>query len=178
MKYKMLRYLAYTLEIIVFYVLEQTPRLIFPIFGAKPLFIIPALLMISLFEGEMAGFGFGIFVGVLLDVSFSWSLGFYTVVMPIMGYVVGWISRNIIKNTLPSAALLSGIFVPVIYTLHFLVYYVFSGYTDTLYAYIHHYLPGIFYTFSTCVLFYYFNRAFAVIIRDENSPEDGANTAF
>ena len=167
MKFKLLRYIAYTLEIIVFYVLEQTPRFVPEVFGAKPLLLLPIIIMIALFEGERVALGFGIFIGVLLDSSFSWNLGFYAITIPILGYILGLISRNIIKNTFPTAMIVSALSIFSIYTLHFLIYYVLSGFIYTLYAYFFHYLPNIFYTLFTCILFYYFNKAFAAIIREE-----------
>lgn len=169
MKSKLLRYIAYTLEIIIFYVLEQTPQFLPSIFGVKPILILPIIVMISLFEGEKVGICFGTFVGVLLDVSFSWNLGFYTIVIPISSFIIGLISRNVVKNTLSTAILISSIFITFVYSLHFLIYYIFNGYNEILYAYIFHYLPGIIYTLATCLLFYFFNKAFAVIIREEDT---------
>lgn len=167
MKFKLLRYIAYTLEIIVFYVLEQTPRFVPEVFGAKPLLLLPIIIMIALFEGERVALGFGILVGVLLDISFSWNLGFYAITIPILGYILGLISRNVIKNTFPTAILVSAASIFLVYTLHFLFYYIFSGFHYALYAYLFHYLPAIFYTLFTCILFYYFNKAFAAIIRED-----------
>ena len=66
MKYKIFRYFAYALEIIVFFIIERTPRLIPEIFGEKAIIIVPILFMIALFEGEKAGLGFGLFIGILI----------------------------------------------------------------------------------------------------------------
>lgn len=159
--------MTYSLEIIIFYILQQTPNFIPAVFGIKPLLLLPILIMIALFEGEQIALCFGIFIGILLDVSFSWSLGFYTVAMPLVGYIIGYISRNLAKNTVLTAMIISTIFVLLTYSLHFLIYFVFGGYTERSYAYLRHYLPSCAYTLSTSLLFYYFNRAFASIIREE-----------
>ena len=169
MKYKWIRYMAYILEIIIFYVLEQTPHFLPEIFGSKPLIIIPIFIMIALFEGEKVALYFGIFVGILLDISFSWHLGFYTICLPIVGFIIGLISRNIVKSNFFTAILISLASIFVIYSLNFIIYYIFNGYNEILYAYVYHYLPNIIYTFATSILFYFFNTAFAVLIREEKS---------
>ena len=162
--------MAYGLEIIIFYILGQTHALVPEIFGAKPLLILPILVMIAIFEGELTAFCFGIFAGVLLDVSFSWQLGFYTIISPVFGYLIGLASRNSAKSTIVYTIYVSTVTLFSIYSLHFFVHFIIGGYSEKLYAYFYHYLPNFLYTLATCPIFYYINRAFAAIISEENQP--------
>ena len=50
---RLIRYLAYTLELLVLFMLQETPGLLPTIFGSRPLLVLPAVLTIALFEKEL-----------------------------------------------------------------------------------------------------------------------------
>lgn len=166
-----MRYFAYFLEIIIFYILDQTPNIIPNISGIKPTLLIPVLFMIALFEGEKVGFVFGIFIGFLLDISFSWSIGFFTIIMSVSGYIIGLIARRVVKSNLSTAMIISAISIFFIYSLHFLFYYLINGYGNNLYAFTFHYIPRMAYTMLISPLMYFFNRTFALNIRKEKGKK-------
>lgn len=167
MQYKIIRYFAYFLEIIIFYILEQTPNLIPGIYGIKPIIIMPILFMIALFEGESVGLVFGFFIGLLLDTSFSWSVGFYTIIMSVTGYIIGLIARRVVKSNLSTAMIISAISIFFIYSFHFVFYFLINGYGDSMYAFTSHYLPRMLYTMLLSPVMYFFNRSFALNIQKE-----------
>ena len=99
---KYLRWFAYIIEIIIFFAIQQTPGLIPLAFGSKPILLIPILISIALFEDEITGLWFGVFIGLLMDFGFSNILGFNCILMAIFGYLLGFISANFIKVNLLS----------------------------------------------------------------------------
>ncbi|MDQ5983350.1 MAG: hypothetical protein RUMPE_00359 [Eubacteriales bacterium SKADARSKE-1] len=171
MYFKAIRYFAYFLEITVFYVIEQTPNLIPNINGIKPTLLIPILFMIALFEGEKIGLIFGLFIGILLDISTSWSIGFFAIMISVCGYIIGLISRRVVKSNLSTAMIISAIFIFFIYSFHFLFCYLINGCGDNLYTFTFHYVPRMVYTLLISLLMYFFNRTLALNIRKEKEKE-------
>ena len=57
--YKCVRFFAYILEIITFFIVEQVPNLIPSINNVKPIILLPIAIMIALFEGQKVGLVFG-----------------------------------------------------------------------------------------------------------------------
>ena len=54
-RYKIIRYFAYTIEILILYMVQETPGLLPEIGGARPVLLIPAAISIAMFESELAG---------------------------------------------------------------------------------------------------------------------------
>lgn len=164
--YKYVRYLAYLIEILVLYVIEQIPNFIPDINGSRPIIVLPVVFVIALFEGEKVALFFGLFTGMLLDVSSSGRIGFYTIVLALTAYFLGLIARYIIE-TVNFLNTLIGCFLSIfiIYSLYFLIMFVIKNYQEAMYALTNYYFVGMIYTFLTVPLIYYFNRALAINIR-------------
>ncbi|WP_085831850.1 rod shape-determining protein MreD [Clostridium merdae] len=167
-KRKLLRYFAYTIEIVVIYLINQTPGLIPPVFGARPVLLLPVAICIALFESETAAMGFGLMCGALLDFGMSGgsSLGFHTLLLSVFCYCAGLMAVHLLRANLLTAFLLSTAVVAFIFTLQWLFYYVFVGYQYPGVALVSHYLPRFVYTLLPVPLIYAFNRAFALNIRE------------
>ena len=165
---KLLRYCAYTIEIIVIYLLNETPGLIPPVFGARPVLLLPVAVSIAVFESETAAIGFGLFCGILLDFGMSGgaSIGFHTLLLCILCYCAALMAIHLLRASLLSALLLSTVAVALILLLQWLFYYVFSGYEYPGFALVSHFLPRFVYTLLSVPLIYAFNRAFALNIRE------------
>ena len=67
-RYKIIRYFAYTIEILILYMVQETPGLLPEIGGARPVLLIPAAISIAMFESELAGIAFGLLCGLFLDI--------------------------------------------------------------------------------------------------------------
>ena len=50
---KLIRYLAYVLELLVLFMLQETPGLLPSIFGARPVLLFPAVVAIAMLEPEV-----------------------------------------------------------------------------------------------------------------------------
>lgn len=164
-KFKFLRCFAYTLEILVLYIIQQTPDLP-QLFGARPFLVIPVLFSVAMLEDEMVGLGFGVLIGLLMDISCGYVLGFHAILLGLIGYFVGLMAVNLVKTNLLTVLLVSAVGVFAVGCLQFVFFYYFRQYGHAGYAFQYHYLPMILYTFLPTPVLYFFNKAFAIAIRE------------
>ena len=68
--------------------------------GLVPLLLPVAAIGIALYEGRDTGGIFGLFAGILTDVSFNQPVGVFTVVLTISGLVVGTLADTVILRGL------------------------------------------------------------------------------
>ena len=100
---------VYGALLIVLYVLQS---MIFPrlsIFGIKPLILPVAVMCVSLFEGPIRGGIFGIFAGILCDLSFNQTVMQFTIFMTILGITAGYLFDTVLSTGFPSFLMCTGI---------------------------------------------------------------------
>ena len=72
---KLIRYLAYVLELLVLFMLQETPGLLPSIFGARPVLLFPAVVAIAMLEPEVPALLFGVVGGTVLRFWPLWHAG-------------------------------------------------------------------------------------------------------
>ena len=157
--FKVIKYFAYILEILVFYTIQRVPKsLTCFLFNISPVYLIPITFTITIFEGKIAGLVFSIFIGILLDLESSYNLGFYTIVLGIFALLISLFLEKAIKVNffMANALVLSS--VVAICLLEFLFFFIYKGYKDAFYALTNFYLPRLGFTAMTIPLFYFFNK--------------------
>ena len=82
---KLIRYLAYVLELLVLFMLQETPGLLPSIFGARPVLLFPAVVAIAMLEPEVPALLFGVVGGLFCDFGLSGMLGFHALVLGVLG---------------------------------------------------------------------------------------------
>lgn len=162
--YKYIRFLAYTIEILVFFVVGRIPNLIPEINHAKPMILVLVVIMIALFEGRTIGIIFGFMAGLFLDAGAMGSIGFYAAALTCIGFLVGTMAQKIIKFNLITSVAVAIAFTAAFYFAHFIFEFLFCGYSDAIYTLLNHYLVGMLYTVMLSPFVYFFNKAFAVSI--------------
>ena len=168
-KYKYIRWFAYVIEILVFFAIQQTPGLMPEVFGARPVLLIPVLISIALFEDEITGLWFGVFIGLLMDFGISNVLGFNCILMAVFGYVLGLMSVNFIKvNILTSMISVIAVSI-IVYLNHFVFGYLLHMYGENSYILLNNYLPRFGYTVLISPIFYFFNKAIAIQVQPKES---------
>ena len=163
---RLYRYLAYSLEIFVLFLLQQTPGFVPDVWGIRPTLLIPVALCIALFEPEPVAMWFGVACGLLIDFGAGGALGVHALLLAAMGYALSGLVANLFKTNLLTACLLGGCGILLLYLLQWLLFYVLPGYGQAGYALWRHFLPRAAYTLLLLPLAYYFNRAFAVLLRE------------
>ena len=167
LKYKIIRYIGYTVELLAFFVIQETPGFIPAIFGARPVLVIPAVLSIAMFESGIPAMFFGLFGGLLMDFGFSGTLGFHGMLLAVCCYIVAFIAANLLQTNFITTMIIALVCAASVTVLQWLFFYVLYGYGSPVYALVYHYVPVFVYTMVLMPVAYYFNRALALQIRSK-----------
>ncbi|MDO4747826.1 MAG: rod shape-determining protein MreD [Eubacteriales bacterium] len=155
---KIYRYLAYSLEILLLFILGSTPSLLPAIYGATPCLLISVAITIAVFESEVVAMIFGLVCGVLTDIGFSNSIGTFTIALTIVCFVIGFGANNFITITFTNMLLGTVVIVSAVLSLHFLISYVLKGYDNGAVYFVNHYISRIVQTIITTALLYFVNK--------------------
>ena len=159
------RYFSYCLEILVLFMLQETPGLIPEAFGQRPVFLIPAVLCIALFENELPAMAFGALAGLLIDSGISGVLGFHGLMLAVCCYFISAMAANLIRTNFLTALLVCAVGSTLVMVLQWVFYFWLAGYEFPDYAFVNYYLPRLAYTSIWTPVTYYFNRALALFLR-------------
>ena len=107
LKYKVIRCVAYTIEIILLFILQELPYLMPSLLGVRPLLLIAAPMTIAILENEKIGLGFGVFAGLLMDMGYGSVIGFHAIVLGVLGFFIGLLAVNLVKTNVLTSLLLS-----------------------------------------------------------------------
>lgn len=165
-RYTVFRYIAYSLELILLFILQTTPRLLPEILGSKPLLLIPAAITIAFFENEIPAMFFGLASGLMLDFGYSDNIGFFTITLTISCFFIGLVFRDYLVISFLNATAFNAIFCSGLIILYFLFNYIFAGKGDILYYFSHHYISRIIYTFVCGIVLYFLNKFLYKNLRD------------
>lgn len=165
---RVIRYMAYVLEFLVLFMVQETPGLLPAIFGVRPVLLLPAAVTIAMFEEETPAMSFGILAGLFCDFGLSGMLGFHALVLAVFCYFVSVIARIYFQSNL-ATALLTGLWtIGLAICAQWLFLYYFR-YSMAEYAFLHHYLPKFFYTMLFVPLLYLLNRGLSQAVRAQES---------
>ncbi len=154
---KILRYITYSLEILLLYVFSGIPGFLPQILGVKPLLLLPVAVTIAVFEKEIPAMAFGLVCGALLDIGYTDSLGFYTVALTILCFFFGYCARNFFVTNFANAMAIGGATVLALISLHFL-FFVSGTMPHAGLHFLKHYLVRILYTAIFLPPLFFLNR--------------------
>lgn len=154
---KLIRYLAYVLELLVLFMLQETPGLLPSIFGARPVLLFPAVVAIAMLEPEVPALLFGVVGGLFCDFGLSGMLGFHALVLGVLCFFISRVIRAYLQNNM-ATAILTGVWSIGLVVLAQWFFLYFFQYSYPAYALTHHYLPKYFYTLLFLPLLYLLNR--------------------
>ena len=155
---KFFRYLAYSLEILLLFVLGTTPSLIPQIFGATPCLLVALALTIAVFESEVPAMIFGLVCGLLSDIGYSNSVGTFAISLTIVCFILGFCANNFITANFYNVLLTATVVVTALLSLHFLFSYVMAGYSDAGTYFVNHYISRIVQTIICTAILYFINK--------------------
>ena len=90
-------------ELLVLFMLQETPGLLPTIFGSRPLLVLPAVLTIALFEKELPAMIFGIVGGLLLDFGLSGVMGFHALILAVLCFLVSLLAQVYLQVNIVTA---------------------------------------------------------------------------
>ncbi len=165
-RYTVFRYFAYSLELLLLFILQTTPRLMPEILGSKPLLLIPAVITIAFFENEIPAMFFGLAGGIMLDLGYSDNIGFFTFTLTLSCFFIGLVFRDYLVISFFNALAFNAIFCSGLILLFFIFSYIFAGKGDILFYFSRHYISRIIYTFVCGIILYFLNSFLYKSLRD------------
>lgn len=155
---RIVRSLAYVLELLVLFMLQETPGLLPHVYGARPVLVLPAAAVIAMFEEETRAMAFGVAAGLFCDFGYSGVLGFHALVMGVLCFFISLLVRTFLQVN-PVTAMLTGIVaLGLAFGAQWLFFYYFRHYSQPLFALTSHYLPKYLYTLLFVPLLYLVNK--------------------
>lgn len=152
------RYFAYSIEILVFFVLGSTPSLLPEIFGSTPCLLLALALTIAVFESEVPAMMFGVACGALTDLGFTNSIGTFTISLAIVCFILGFCANNFITANFYNVMLSAAIIITALLSLHFVFAFVIKGYDNASVYFVNHYISRIVQTILCTAVFYFMNK--------------------
>ena len=95
-------HVVHILFVIIIYIFQSMVFTYIPIDGIVPVLLPIAVVGIAMFEGSSSGGGYGLFAGMLCDVSFNQPVIIMTVVLTLVGIFVGILSETIMSPGFPT----------------------------------------------------------------------------
>ena len=152
------RYLFYSLEILVLFILGCTPNLIPDIFGGRACMLLAVAITIAVFESEIPAMFFGLACGVLTDIGYSNAIGTFAIGLTIVCFVLGFVAHNFIAANFYNVMLSSLVIITLLMCIHFLFVYIFAGYDDAWMYFVNHYISRIVQTVLCTIPLYFLNK--------------------
>lgn len=157
-KYDISVYCTLGLNCLFLFFLQRTPGLSLKIGTATPVILIPFIITIACFLREWAGFWFGFFCGISLDVFTLGSRCFNTVCLLIIGTLAGLLYHYIFNRNIKSV-IIGGVGFSFVYCISRWIYLtVFGGDSSAMIMLVRYELPSALYTALFTVPFFYYIR--------------------
>jgi len=172
--YKYLKWTFYTAILLLIYYMQFTTGLMPELIGIRPLPVIPFVICVAMYEGEVYGGVFGIIAGLLWDFSANRVLGFNAIVLMILGIAVGLIITYLMQNNIYSAMILCGSSIFAIELFDWFFYYLLWGYDKPIYVFFRYYILIMIYTSAFIPGFHYFFKWIKPQIK-EGSQDNSIN---
>ena len=137
--------------------LQQTPGLLPTISGVRPVLVLPAAVVMAMFEEEVPAMAFGIVAGLFCDFGLSGALGFHALVLGVLCFFVSLLVQAYMRVNMVTAVL-TGLWTMAVTLGGQWLYTYYFHYSLPGYALTHHYVPKFFYTMLFVPLLYLLNK--------------------
>jgi len=164
------KYAAYTLLLLILYVLQTTPGL-FALFGAKPMLVVSAAIAIAMHDGEFTGGLYGAFAGLLCDMGGSMLFGFNGLFTAVFCITAGLLVIHLTYSNIGGATLFVFITMLARGGVEYLFGYGMWGYENVEKIFLYQMLPVVIYTAAVTPLMFilvrWLHRRFEKALRRE-----------
>lgn len=155
---QIIKWLCYVLLLLACTVLQTTPGL-FQLGVAKPLYLLPLCLAVSVFEGEFAGALFGAVCGLMWDYTAGRTVGMLAVELLVLCFAVSVVTQLYLKNSALNFTLLAAGCAVLVLAVDWLFFYYMPGYYGAAHRFLVFVLPSAALTIPICfVLFWAVRR--------------------
>lgn len=151
-KQKTIKYICVCALILAAELLQNVAGLIPEIFGARCFLVIPALMILTVGEEEIAAGLLGLFAGLLWDLSSAVHMGFNCIFFALVCFFAAALVNHLLRNTFITNMLIC-ITVTVLYCLtYWLCFIVIKGTGDAAETFFGFYIPCALYTVAVSPL--------------------------
>ena len=140
------RFFGYSLLLIILYVFQGSGFIIPEIFGGRPLILISLALCIASFENTLPSVIFGALCGVLTDISFDGSIGYFAENFVFSKYFV---------PSFVTVIVFSFAAVMTVMLIYYLLFVLIAGLDSGCVLFVRHYISRILYTFAVTIPLYF-----------------------
>ncbi|CDZ23390.1 putative membrane protein [[Clostridium] cellulosi] len=140
-RFNILKWCVYALAILILTVIQMQAAFYPRIMDCTPLFAIPAVLAIAMFENETAAGIYGIFAGLIWDSGTGRVFGFNALFLMCFAIAASLLFEYLLNNTPLSAMLLTAIITIIHEIITWFFFYFMTGDRDFLFAFLHIILP-------------------------------------
>lgn len=109
-RYNLPKWILYTVLIIALCILQLQISVYPRLFNVTPLFLIPAVIALSMVENETVGGIYGVVAGLLWDTGTGHCFGFNGLNLMIIGLACGLIVRFVLKKSVLNAVIMTAVF--------------------------------------------------------------------
>lgn len=170
-KQKATKYFFYCLMIIAADLLQNTPGLFPQIFGARCLLLIPIAIILTIGEDAFVGTLFGLFTGLLWDLTGAVHLGFNCIFIAVICFLscafVNFIARDTLITNIFSSAIAIALYC-LLYWLLFIIIKGVDGGEMTLFSF---YIPCAVYTIAVTPLLWLIIRPLKMKLNHETKHD-------
>ena len=135
------KWVCYTLLMLLCTVLQTMPGL-FQLGAAKPLYLLPLALAVSVFEGEFAGAVFGAVCGLMWDYTAGRTVGMLALELMILCFGVSVVVQLYLKDTPANFVLLAVVCALLVLSADWLFFYYMPGYAGAVERFLRVVLPS------------------------------------
>ena len=143
------RFFGYSLLLIILYVFQGSGFIIPEIFGGRPLILISLALCIASFEI------FGALCGVLTDISFDGSIGYFAFALTIVCYAENFVFSKYFVPSFVTVIVFSFAAVMTVMLIYYLLFVLIAGLDSGCVLFVRHYISRILYTFAVTIPLYF-----------------------
>ena len=155
---KVYRYLAYSLEVLLLFILGTTPSILPEIYGSTPCLLVSLAITIAVFENEVPAMFFGLVCGMLTDLGYSNRIGVYTVLLTIVCFILGFCANNIISINFWNVLLIAFLVSSATISLHFVFEHLIHSLSDMGSYFVNHYISRMVQTFLCVIPLFFVNK--------------------
>lgn len=157
-RHPILRGLFLSLEILLLWLLQGTPRLLPEVFGAKPVLLLAAALSFSVCMAPAPAAVWGAVCGAAADIASDGTIGFFAFTLTLVCFAQARVLGTYFNRNWFTSAVLSFASVFAVLGLFFVLRLLFGGVPDGGVLFVRHYLPRMAYTAAAYIPLYMLNR--------------------
>ena len=161
------KWVCYTLLMLLCTVLQTMPGL-FQLGAAKPLYLLPLALAVSVFEGEFAGAIFGAVCGLMWDYTAGRTVGMLALELMILSFAVSAVVQLYLKDTAQNFLLIAAGCAVLVLACDWLFFYYMPGYSGAWNRFLWFVLPSAVLSIPVSLPIYWAARKISIEFKIDN----------